>query len=57
MMEKNNNPLEASGSSKRSLGLPFVLHRLLDEVETEGNANIISWVAKGKAFKGRNMEQ
>jgi hypothetical protein len=48
--------MDAHNATKRSPGLPFVLHRILDEVEKEGNEHVISWVAKGKAFKGTDVE-
>ena len=46
--------MDENKASKRSPGLPYVLHRILDDVEKEGNEHIVSWVANGQAFKGTN---
>ncbi len=33
------------------LPFPWKLHRLLEDVEKDGNAHIVSWLPDGKGFK------
>jgi hypothetical protein len=51
MMTHQNNKPQDINMYQIKLPFPWKLHRLLEDVEKDGNAHIVSWLPDGKGFK------